>query len=365
MKVLVVTPSYPRYPGDYHGSFVQAQCHELSRYIELSVLAPRSRTQKHYTERFEVRRFPYLPLKRMELIAEQTMKGAPYPVLAPLPAYLTSAFSNIINTTHDLIHLHIAIPLGLPVLYARKSRPIIITCHGSDITYATEKRILRPICKKILRKASTLVTVSRFLQELLVPFEVSSATIPIGIDVKRFYPAMKRGSRINICVLGRLVPEKRVQDTIKSMRLIEGKLDYQLHIAGDGPELDKLKKLSERYGVNSIFHGRIKYPENFLRKCDIFVLSSIREGLSTSLQEAMASGCTPVAITRFGCDELVNHGENGYLFKPGNIGELAESILMAVETPELGRKARETILENYNIEKNTLKYLEEYKKLLE
>ncbi|MBD3206707.1 glycosyltransferase [Candidatus Bathyarchaeota archaeon] len=366
MNVLVVTPSYPRYLGDYNGAFVQSQCRELSRYVELSVLAPRSRTLEHYSEKFEVRRFPYLPYKRMEFIAEQTMKGAPYPILSTLPLYLTSAFANIVASKETLIHLHIAIPLGVPVIQAKKSRPVIITCHGSDITYTVEKSILRPICRNILRQASTVVTVSRYLQGLLGSLEVNSRVLPIGIDVKRFSPVKrKQGSTINIGVLGRLVPEKRVQDTLKAMKLIEKKLDCHIHIAGDGPELYKLKRLSERYGVKSIFHGRVQYPEKFLGKCDVFVLSSIREGLSTSLQEAMASGCTPVAVNHYGCDELVKHGENGYLFKPGNIPDLAECIQMAAEKPELGKKARKTILQNHDIEKNTLRYLEEYKKLME
>lgn len=366
MNVLVVTPSYPRYPGDYHGAFVQSQCRELSRYVELSVLAPRSRTSENYPEKFYVKRFPYLPEKRMEFIAEQTMKGAPYPIMSTLPFYLTSAFANIVTSKEELIHLHIAIPLGIPVIHAKKSRPVIITCHGSDITYTIEKRILRPICRKILRQASTVVTVSQYLQELLKSLEVNSLILPIGIDVKRFSPAKRKpGSTINIGLLGRLVPEKRVQDTIKAVKLIEKKLDYQIHIAGDGPELDKLKRLSERYRLKSIFYGRIHYPEKFLGKCDVFVLSSIREGLSTSLQEAMASCCTPVVVNHFGCDELVKHGQNGYLFKPGNIENLAECILMAAEKQELGRKARETILQNHDIEKNTLRYLEEYKKLME
>jgi glycosyltransferase involved in cell wall biosynthesis len=365
MKVLVITPSYPRYQGDYHGSFVQSYCHEISKYTDLSVLAPRSRTLVDYPEEFNISRFPYLPLQKTEYIAEQTMKNAPFPVLATLPFYLISAYLNLIKHSKDLIHLHIAIPLGLPVIYANKNAPIVITCHGSDLTYPIEKSFLRPFCRKIFRKASRVITVSRFLQKYLTEYEVKSIVIPIGVNVNRFYPAKKSKSKINIGVLGRLVPEKRVQDTIKSMKLIEHKLDYQLHIAGDGPELLKLRMLAEKYKINSIFYGRIKYPEIFLRNCNIFILSSIREGLSTSLQEAMACGCIPIAVDNIGCEELISHGENGYLFTPGKIHELSHNIITAANKPELGKKARQTILKNYDIKKNSLRYLEEYLKLIE
>jgi glycosyltransferase involved in cell wall biosynthesis len=255
--------------------------------------------------------------------------------------------------------------LGLPVIYANKNKPIVITCHGSDLTYPVEKRFLGPFCRKILRKASRVITVSRFLQKYLMAYEVKSIVIPIGVNVNRFYPVKKSKTKLNIGVLGRLIPEKRVQDTIKSMKLIEHKVDYQLHIAGDGPELHKLRKLVEKYKINSIFYGRIKYPEKFLRYCNIFILSSIREGLSMSLQEAMACGCIPIAVDNFGCEELISHGENGYLFTPGKIRELSYYIIKAANNPELGKSARQTILEKYDIKKSSLRYLEEYKKLIE
>lgn len=365
MKVLVVTPSYPRYRGDYHGSFIQSYCREVSKFVELSVLAPRSRTLTDYPEEFRVLRFPYLPLRSMEYVAEQTLKGAPYPVVACLPAYLTSAYLNLLRRSKDLIHLHIAIPLGLPVIYGARAKPVLITCHGSDLTYPIEKSLLRPFCKKILRKASRVITVSHFLKKYLMDYGIDSVVIPIGVDVNRFSPGNKPQSTLKIGVLGRLVPEKRVEDTIKSIKLIDNQIDYQLHIAGDGPELTKLMKLSEKYKIKSIFHGRVKYPELFLKNCNIFILSSVREGLSMSLQEAMASGCIPIAVNNFGCDELISHGENGYLFNPGRKRELANYVIKAAENPRLGERARRTILEHFDIEKNSLRYIQEYKKVLE
>ena len=62
MKVLTVTPSYPRFKGDYHGRFIQDLCCKLAENgIDVEVLAPRSRSCRSYASGFKVRRFPFLP----------------------------------------------------------------------------------------------------------------------------------------------------------------------------------------------------------------------------------------------------------------------------------------------------------------
>jgi len=98
--------------------------------------------------------------------------------------------------------------------------------------------------------------------------------------------------------------------------------------------------------------------------CDVFVLSSAREGLSVSLQEAMAVGCVPVVVNGLGCPEIVRDSGNGYLYRSGDVGDLKEKILRAASDLTLGLKARETIEERFDIGKNARRYVELYREVL-
>jgi len=115
---------------------------------------------------------------------------------------------------------------------------------------------------------------------------------------------------------------------------------------------------------NIRFLGEIRDAAGFHQLCDIFVLTSIREGLSISLQEAMATGCVPVAVNGFGCPELIKDGENGYLFEPMDVEGLAEKVLKAADSLELGRRARATILDRFDMNRNALRYAELYEELV-
>jgi len=133
MRALAVTPSYPRFPGDYHGAFIHDLCTRIAdRGVDLKVLAPRTRTLKPIQTNHPVRRFPYLPSQWMELIPERTLKNAPLGHLVQLPPYLASALLHVASEATDLVHAHLAIPLGFIASMNPRGAPLLVTCHGSD-----------------------------------------------------------------------------------------------------------------------------------------------------------------------------------------------------------------------------------------
>jgi glycosyltransferase involved in cell wall biosynthesis len=67
-----------------------------------------------------------------------------------------------------------------------------------------------------------------------------------------------------------------------------------------------------------------------------------------------------VTVDGCGCPEIVSAGDNGYLFEPGNIDDLTEKMLMAVEKPHRGLRARRAVEECFDIYENSLKYVELY-----
>lgn len=369
MRVLVLTPSYPRYRGDYHGNFIQALCRELAKDHEITVLAPRSRTMNPEPEKFQVKHFPYMPARRMELVAERTLVNAPPSSLIQLPFYMTSAYLHLVKEAPDLVHTHIAIPLGVAQAASPRRVPHVVTCHGSDLTYPLEHPWLVPVTRRTLNSADKVVTVSRYLNRVAERLGVDKEkleTIPTGIDTEKFKPACHSNSKTVIGVLGRLTPQKNIQDIINALPEVNRKIDAELHIAGDGTMEPILKEHVQRLHLDNVFfHGRIREPWRFLQRCDVFALASTREGLSTSLQEAMACGCTPVAVDGYGCPELVTDGVNGFLFKPRDTRSLAQSILKAAHTPGVGLRARETIEEGFDVRKNAVRYTQVYREVVE
>jgi len=364
MRVLVFTPSFPRFKGDFHGGFIKSLCDVLSEHVDIQVLAPRTKTMGLYTVRYPVHRFPYLPSPRMEYIAESTMKGAPGVNLAGLPAYLASALFHLLVSDADLIHTHLAIPLGILALLSRI--PQVITCHGSDLTYPIDNPVYLPFTRAALRKTGLVVTVSRFLEALAVKLGANQQkvrTIYLGVDPIKFRPRKRSGS-LTIGTLGRLVPHKRVWDLIMAARELERTHDVHLRIGGDGPSRRNLESLAEKVGLGSCEFTRVVTdPVEFLQSLDVFALCSSREGLSISLQEAMSCGVVPVAVDGCGCDELITHRENGFLFRTGDVADLASKLRLACDSASLGKKARETILRDFDSRKNASQYLDVYREL--
>ena len=367
MRVLVFTPSYPRYPGDYHGSFIQALCRRLSRHVELTVLAPRSRTMEQYPEPYKVERFPYLPWRSCELVAERTMVDAPWSHLVQLPPYLLSAYLHHVKDDYDLVHTHLAIPFGLLASHNPRRVPQLVTCHGSDLTLPSRNAIYAPATRHTLRRADHVVTVSRHLERIVLRLGASpgkTETIYMGVDVERFRPGRRKGPQ-TIGTLGRVIPGKNMEDLLRAVSLLQGNRDVRLLVGGDGPHLPALKRLSLDLGLRDThFLGRVHDAPEFHRLCDIFVLASVNEGLSVSLQEAMASGCVPVAADAWGSREVITDGVDGFLYRPRNVEALAACLEAALDAPGAGVKARETIVSGFNLDRNYKGYLDAYERAL-
>ena len=112
--------------------------------------------------------------------------------------------------------------------------------------------------------------------------------------------------------------DKRIGDFIEAARLIAKETDAIFLIGGTGPEEARIKSLARGH-AEIIFTGEVHDPVRFHVLCDVSVLASVREGLSISLQEAMATACVVVASDGARCRELVKDEENGYLFQPGDV----------------------------------------------
>lgn len=132
---------------------------------------------------------------------------------------------------------------------------------------------------------------------------------------------------IDILYVGQLSKHKGVHILIEAFKQVK-RPDLRLHICGRGKSEGEYRKLAE--GDNRIrFHGYV--PDEDLNllydKANILVVPSIwYDNSPTVIYEAFVH-CTPVVGSRIGgITELINDGENGLLFQPGNINELTEKL---------------------------------------
>lgn len=360
----MVTPCYPRFVGDYHGGFIQSLCHRLAKHVEVTVLSPRTRTLSEIGEPFKVYRFPYMPLRNMEYIAEVTLKEAPLLHIAELPPYLFMAYLQSIGFKVDLVNTHLAIPLGVVTSFHPRRVPRVVTCHGSDCSLPIRKGIYHPFTRLALRKSDRIIVVSDYVKKLAVRLGADPSKtrrVYLGVDVKRFSPKKVEHEVQTIGTLGRMVKEKNVEDILLAFEQLRKGRDLRLLVGGDGPNLQSLRRLARNKGISGVyFLGKVSKPEDFYRRCDVFVLSSTSEGLSSSLQEAMASGCVPVAVNGYGCPEVVEDGVNGLLYRPRDVSNLVKSIGVALDNQLMGSAARKTIVNDFNADKNVESYLGVY-----
>jgi glycosyltransferase involved in cell wall biosynthesis len=115
------------------------------------------------------------------------------------------------------------------------------------------------------------------------------------------------------------------------------KLHHRLLIIGDGPSRNDLEILVNEKDLTSkvLFLGKKTNPFVWMKNADIFILSSKTEGFGLVLVEAMC--CDTFVISsdcRTGPREILQNGECGDLFEVGNIRELQEKLMYAINNKE-------------------------------
>jgi glycosyltransferase involved in cell wall biosynthesis len=115
-------------------------------------------------------------------------------------------------------------------------------------------------------------------------------------------------------------------------------------IAGDGPEKETLEREVKNLNINSSvrFLGRVPHEQmpNLLSQADIYVSTSLYDGTSVSLLEAMGSGAFPVVTDIPSNREWIVDGKNGFLVPIDEAGILASRILDAIRNRDLLEKSR-------------------------
>jgi glycosyltransferase involved in cell wall biosynthesis len=189
-----------------------------------------------------------------------------------------------------------------------------------------------------------------------------------GLEIPESGPATgQRKESFVIGSSGRLFPVKDYPLMIEIAKVMREKTNHvQFQLAGDGPEMGRLQALMEKYDLYSCFElkGHVDDMSDFYRGLDLYVCTSIHEGLPMSVLEAMAHGIPIVAPAVGGLSEIVENGVEGYLLKGRNPEEFAEKCLGLARNEELRRRmskaARHKVERQFSLDKMAQRYHDLY-----
>jgi glycosyltransferase involved in cell wall biosynthesis len=276
----------------------------------------------------------------------------------------------------DVIHTHNSQPMidGTIGALLAGVKSIVHTEHGT--IFPDKKRYMVAewfVSHFIYKIVGVSEPTAKNLEHFLKINPKKILTIMNGIDGQKFdikIDAAKKRQELGLNkndiilgTIGRLVMEKGYTYLLKAMHLIMHHCpQIKLLIVGDGYLSNSLKNEAATLNLNNnvIFTGnRLDVPE-LLKIFDIFILSSISEGLPIVLLEALAAKCPIIATDVGGIPKVITNGINGSLIPAKNPALLGEEILKLVKN----RNIRERYVENgvsifnekFDVKKMTQKY---------
>lgn len=296
----------------------------------------------------------------------------------------------LIHHRIDLIHAH----QYTPFFYSALSRgllsrklpgvPILFTEHGRH--YPDARSLKRTLANKLLLKPTDRVTaVGEFVKTALVrneaipagridvvhngiepcpePTEEDRASAreqlgiapdrPVAMQVARFHPVKDHGT------------------ALRAWSIVHEQLpDALLVLVGDGPERDHLEALTKTLGLQDAvkFTGAVDNARQLIPAADLCMLTSLSEGLSVTLLEAMAAGKPIVATDVGGNPEAVEHGKTGLLAPRGDIEAIASAIAQLLPNAPytartLGQAGRERLFNHFTADRMHAAYAQHYESL--
>ena len=368
MRVLMVTSSYPKFPGDVTAPFIESIALGVaSRGHEVDVVLP-AHPELRRSAAEPVRFFPYEYAPRPEwsqwgyaqsLRADVRVRGVAW-LLAPLAgvAVRGAVAARLEERRYDAVHVHWLVPnaaLVADIVSAHRA-PLVVSLHGSDVFVAERLAPARWLARRALRAAGAVTACSSDLFQRALRLGAPAArtrVVPYGVDLQRFSPAVKAaGIRARLGVpedaflvlgLGRLVEKKGFRHLVEAAARTDG---IHLLIAGEGDLRHDLQAQARAAGVAAHFPGALERDDMAaaIAASDVVVVPSVVDragnvdGLPNALLEALAAGKPVVASRVAGIPDVVEDERNGLLVPEKDERALAAALLRLRQEPETCRR---------------------------
>jgi L-malate glycosyltransferase len=281
----------------------------------------------------------------------------------------------------DLFHCHHYSPFvygQLAALLRRRCR-VVFTEHGhaSDAGPSLKQRIVNPMLGRL---PAAIFAVSADLRLQMIAEGLPAQRVAVirnGIEPGSRPPLAARlaarsslglaPDALVVVTAGRLDPVKDLPALIDALAIVRrGQSAARLVIIGDGPERARLEQQAATLGLTSAvsFAGYRGDVRQLLAAADVYANSSIHEGISLTILEAMAAGLPVVATRVGGTPEVVLDPETGVLVPVRSPAALAAALDNLLHTPgrrrAMGDAARVRVINHFSIDTMVTRYLEAY-----
>jgi glycosyltransferase involved in cell wall biosynthesis len=362
--VVMVTTSYPRFPGDSVGTFMEPIAkHVAARGHEVHIVAPwhpritRGKVEDGVYFHF----FRYAPVASLNVFgyaaglqADVKLKSSAW-MAAPLA--LAAGWFKAMRVAQTrgatVMHGHWVVPGGVIAAAARPALPLVVSLHGSDVFVAERTPPARAAAQRVFARAGAVTACSADLAQRAIALGADPArveVVPYGVDASRFAPAPAARTAMRgrigltneplVVAAGRLVRKKGFEYLIDAMASLPG---AHLAVAGEG-DLDR--ELRDRAAASPAgprihFLGNVAQDDvaGWFGAADVVAIPSVRDdsgnvdGLPNTVLEALASGTAVVATPAGGIASVVRDEETGALVPERDVAGLSAAIQRLLADP--------------------------------
>ncbi|MBZ2166165.1 glycosyltransferase [Methanobacterium spitsbergense] len=362
MKICIVPTMFPKYKGDYYGSFVFDDAKELAKKgFEVHVVTQHNKGIPYEENMGGVHIHRFKWLEPGEFKALLHFKG--FIDNLRLTTYLISLFFYLIWIVRkyniDIIHAHSVIPTGFIGVIVSKivRKPVFITVHGMDITNFENRPFYKRLITFSLINSIKTIAVSEYIAKKMISLGSNQENLIIlrnAIDTNRFKPLRNSNLRkyynindkdVLILFVGYLDIFKGILELLEAFfELNEYNKNLKLMMVGNGPKENilKMKVLDQDLENSVIFTGKIPPVDihNYYQSADIFVLPSYTDsgGPPLVIMEAMACGLPIIGTNIGGIPEGIEDGMNGFIIPPGNVDEMIKKLNILLKDESLRKK---------------------------
>ena len=258
--------------------------------------------------------------------------------------------------------------------------PVVISCRGSQINIAPHvpsRTGFRDDLRATFALAMNVHCVSEAIKLEASNYGLDaamSAVIRPAVNPEFFYPAASTmNGKFRIVTTGNLVWLKGHEYALMSIRqLIDLGIDVQFDIIGDGPERQRIRYTIQDLGLEEHvrLHGGLDQAgvREILQRADAFVLSSLSEGISNAVLEAMACGLPVVTTDCGGMREVIADGVEGFVVPLREPQAMASRLASLATSSELrrqmGEAARSTVVNRFSLSSQVKHFCDLYQAAL-
>lgn len=269
----------------------------------------------------------------------------------------------------DVVHSqsHIVIGRGMTREARKRGIPVIATNHvmaENILDFTTLPPLLDKLFVKLawddaartLKMSRAVTTPTRKAADFLERTIDVDGVIPVscGLKASDYTADLTPRDANRLVFVGRLTTEKQIDVALHAMTKLDPALEVTFDIVGNGDQRRALEQLSADLGLSDrvTFHGHTTDEElrALLTRATLFVIPSIAELQSIATMEAMASGLPVVGADAVALPHLIHDGENGYLFRPGDVDDLAAKLTTVLtQSPEERLRMQQASLEGVKV----------------